>query len=72
MDQFLCASLSHTHYWYEVRPQGKLAIDDSKLAIDDRCDCIVVVATFYACYWPLFPKVRPGVVKISDIFNLRC
>ena len=22
MDQLICASLSHTHYWYEVRYKG--------------------------------------------------
>ena len=29
MDQFICASLSHTHYWYEV---GMLKVHDNNIS----------------------------------------
>ena len=33
MDQLICASLSHTHYWYEV---GTLKVPAAIYAVDER------------------------------------
>ena len=47
MDQLICASLSHTHYWYEV---GMLKVPCST---QERYDIIVLATVLHFCFTTL-------------------
>ena len=53
MDQLICASLSHTHYWYEV---GMLKVPAKYIGISTRLPRVVL-------YWYYLISVVVVVVK---------
>ena len=57
MDQLVCASLSHTHYWYEVGVLKVPAVSDD---VDAQNPVIHAVAN------PLLEKVR-GTSRIAKL-----